>query len=76
MAQLSNISNIEFIQKPKAEDEIAVAAASILARSEREKIIDELSNKYNMNVRNLSPNKIILEPYADEIVKIDYIKNP
>ena len=74
MMKLSNISNIELLQKPRAEDEIAVAAASIVAKSEREKILDELSKKYNIDVRKLEPDKIMDELYAEDIVKIDYIK--
>jgi len=75
MIQLSNQSNIEIVQKPRAEEEVVVAAASILAKRERDKILDELSVKYEIDVRSLSQESLMLKTYADEIIKLDYVKN-
>jgi ribonuclease HIII len=53
------LEEIELIQRPHAEDEIAVAAASIIAREARERWIDNFSDKLDFDVRELS----ILEAY-------------
>jgi ribonuclease HIII len=68
-------NNIQIIQKPKAEEETAVAAASIIARLEREKIIDELSEKCSLDLRNMNIEEISNITNAEEIVKIDYIND-
>lgn len=73
MKDIASNPNIVFIQKPKAEEEIAVAAASILARSEREKIIDDLSNKVGRDLRSLTPTEALSSPFANEIAKLSYI---
>jgi len=73
MKDIASSPNIEFIQKPKAEEEVAVAAASILARREREKIIDELSIKVGRDLRSLTPAEALSSPFANEIAKLSYI---
>jgi ribonuclease HIII len=65
--------NLQIIQQPKAEEETAVAAASIIARSERERIIDELSERFDLDLRNLNKNEISNLINAEEMVKIEYI---
>lgn len=49
---------IEIIQKSKGESEIPVATASILAKRTFEKTVDELNDKYNLNLRNITPDEI------------------
>lgn len=73
MRDISSRSNIELIQKPKAEEEIAVAAASILARAEREKILDDLSTEFNVEIRSLSEADVISHPFANDIAKVSYL---
>ncbi len=67
------LEEIELIQRPRAEDEIAVAAASILARESRETWIDRFSDKEGIDLRDLS----IPEAYAREdkqtFSKIQYL---
>jgi len=74
MTEISSYSNVELIQKPKAEEEIAVAAASILARSERDKIIEDLSNEFSCDLKSLTPTKVLSLPFAKEIAKLSYIQ--
>ena len=74
MKDISSYTNIEFIQKPKAEEEIAVAAASILARNEREKIIDDLSNEYSIELRTLNAAEVLTQTFAKNVAKLNYIK--
>lgn len=54
LARLIPLESIELIQRPHAEDEIAVAAASILAREAREDWIDRQSERTGIDLRDLS----------------------
>ena len=51
-------NKIEIIQKSKGESEIPVAAASILAKRTFEVTVDELNEKYNVDLRSQSPSDI------------------
>lgn len=74
--------NIILEQRPKAEENIAVAAASILARNEFVSRLEELSNKYNFDFYKGASNKIIkqgkkfVEKYGkdklDEVAKLHF----
>ncbi|MHA1424127.1 MAG: hypothetical protein ACTSSD_18765 [Candidatus Thorarchaeota archaeon] len=54
LSRVIPLEEIHLIQRPRAEDEIAVAAASILARESRETWIDKFSEKEGIDLRNLS----------------------
>lgn len=54
LARLIPLESIELIQRYHAEDEIAVAAASILARETREEWIDHQSQKMGLDLREMS----------------------
>ena len=73
LSRVIPLEEIELIQRPRAEDEIAVAAASILARESRETWIDRFSDKEAIDLRDLS----IPEAYAREdkqtFSKIQYL---
>ena len=49
-----DLEKIELVQRPKAEDEIAVAAASIVAREAREAWIDRASTREGFDLREIS----------------------
>jgi len=53
--------NVEIIQKTKAETEIPVAAASVLAKFIFEKEVDGLNEKFGINLRKAKPEKIPAE---------------
>jgi ribonuclease HIII len=53
--------NIEIIQKAHGESEIPVALASILAKYFFEKEIHDLNYKYNIDLKNESPDKLSKE---------------
>lgn len=70
-----NLDELELIQKPRAEEEIAVAAASIIARSEWEEWVDKTAEKYGINLRKLTTAQILdMRQAAQIFAKIDYIK--
>ncbi len=54
LSRVIPLEAIELIQRPRAEDEIAVAAASILARESREVWIDRFSDQVDVDLRDLS----------------------
>ncbi len=52
-------SNLEIIQKTRAESETSVAAASILAKDIFEDRVDELDNRFQIDLRNSKPGDIV-----------------
>jgi len=54
LSRVLPLEEIELIQRPHAEDEIAVAAAAILAREARERWIDRFSKDHSIDLRDLS----------------------
>lgn len=54
LSRVIPLKKIELVQRPRAEDEIAVAAASILAREAREQWIDQFSVRQKIDLRELS----------------------
>lgn len=69
-----SMSNVEVIQYPKAEENMAVAAASIIARDMREDYIDLLCKKLGKDLRTITVENAILDEKADEYAKISYLK--
>lgn len=71
-ALLKQGKNINLEQRTKAEDDIAVAAASILARDEFVKRINKLSNEYNISFSKgasdavISQAKKFVDKYGEE----------
>ena len=61
-------------QHPHAEEEVAVAAASILARDQREYWIDDHSRRTEKNLRSLTTSDALQDPYAFSFAKISYLK--
>jgi ribonuclease HIII len=69
-----DLSKIELVQRPKAEDEIAVAAASIIAREAREAWIDWACKKYGVDLRELSIKDAHVHADRYAISKTTYVK--
>lgn len=67
------LEKIELIQRPRAEDEIAVAAASILARNSRETWIDRFSDKEGIDLRDLSIPEANRRTDKDTFSKLQYL---
>lgn len=67
-------SEVEVIQRPKAEENIAVAAASIIARDLREDYIDLLCKRLQRDLRILTVEDAIADERATEYSKISYLK--
>lgn len=74
LRRVLNLEDVELIQKPRAEDEIAVAAASILAREARERWIDAESSKLNIDLRELSSIEANERSDRSEFAKTNYLE--
>lgn len=61
-------------QKVRAEDEVAVACSSILAKDARENWIDEMSKRVKIDLRSLRRSEAIKLPNKGKYFKVDYLK--
>jgi len=73
LSRVIPLNEIELIQRPRAEDEIAVAAASILARDSREIWIDRYSEKEGIDLRDLSIFEAFNREDKETFSKIQYL---
>jgi ribonuclease HIII len=73
--RLANVdrTNLEIIQKTKGESEISVAAASIIAKYVFETNVDELTEKYAIDLRNITPAEV--DPKILPFVAKTHFKN-
>lgn len=67
------LSLLDIEQKPKAEEEVAVAAASILARAAREHWIDRASKHLNVNLKELTVLDALNNENVELFAKISFI---
>jgi len=68
-------SRVEVIQRPRAEENMAVAAASIIARDLKEDYIDLLCKKLQKDLRTLTVEDAVADEKAIEYAKVSYLKN-
>ena len=73
LSRVIPLEEIELIQRHHAEDEIAVAAASILARESRETWIDRFSDKEGIDIRDLSIPEAYKRKDRETFSKIQYL---
>ena len=70
-----DLGSIELVQRPRAEDEIAVASASIIAREAREAWIDWACEKFNLDLRDLSINEAYEHSKKGSFAKTSYLES-
>ena len=70
-----DLRKVELIQRPKAEDEVAVAAASIIAREAREAWIDWACEKFQFDLRELSIHEAYKHVDKNIFAKTSYVKS-
>jgi len=75
LRQKINLSKVELVQRPKAEDEIAVAAASIVAREAREAWIDWACSKFGFDLRELSVQDAYKHTDRNLFAKVSYVRS-
>jgi len=74
LQRVLNLAQIEVIQRPKGEENIAVAAASIIARDMREDYIDFLCKKLRKDLRTLTVEDVVADERANEYAKVSYLR--
>jgi len=74
LGRVVEMGQIGLVQKPRAEEEIPVAAASVLARQARERWVDEASEMFGVKLREISAGKALSLSFIDEIAKLGYLK--
>jgi ribonuclease HIII len=74
ISRLLGLRPINIIQKHGAEEELAVAAASILARNSRERWIDRESDRLGMDLRKVLPQEAKKMADANTFAKVVYLR--
>jgi len=74
LSRVLSLKQVDVVQRPRAEDEIAVAAASIVARRLREEWIDDWSRRLGIDLRNLTAQEAAHRQDANTIAKTGYLK--
>jgi ribonuclease HIII len=74
LERVLDLEDVELIQRPRAEDEIAVAAASILARNKRELWIDSESARLRIDLKSSKAKEILQRTDASDLVKVSYLR--
>jgi len=74
LRRILELERFDYSQSPRAEEEIAVAAASIMARATRELWIDEASKRLNINLRKLSAVEVQTHRDANYFAKVSFLK--
>ncbi len=74
LARVIDLNSVDLIQRHHAEDEIAVAASSIVARNAREDWIDEASVKLELNLRTLSMKEAANRDDGNLYAKTSYLR--
>jgi len=75
LKRILKLSNLVVEQKPRAEEETAVAAASILARAAREFWIDRESKRLNIDLRKISATEALTYKNAGQFAKISFLRH-
>jgi len=73
LAKKIDLDVVDLVQRPKAEDEIAVAAASIVARETREVWLDRASDRFGFDLREVSIHEADAHSKKDRFTKTSYI---
>lgn len=73
LRRVLDLDRIEVVQRPKAEENVAVAAASIVARDLREEYLNYLSKKLQVNLRTKTIEEAKSDEMAFQYAKISYL---
>jgi ribonuclease HIII len=74
LSRVIPLQKVDLVQRPRAEDEIAVAAASILAREAREQWIDQSSSRMKLDLRELSVPDALARSDRASFSKVQYLE--
>ncbi|MFW9912420.1 MAG: hypothetical protein ACFFEU_08105 [Candidatus Thorarchaeota archaeon] len=71
--RVMDLEQVQLVQRHQAEDEIAVAAASIVARAARELWIDGARKSLNIELREISKEEARVHPENHRFAKVQYL---
>jgi len=74
LRRVLELENFVLVQRPKAEEEIAVAAASIMARDMKDFWISDASRRLNLDLRKISAVEAREHDDAEHFAKVGYLK--
>ena len=74
LGELEKLPNVAIVQKIRAEEDMEVACASILARAEKEKWLSEKSQELNRDLRLIGEKDAVKMEGGDELFKTSYLK--
>jgi ribonuclease HIII len=74
LRRVLNLERIVLEQRPGAEEEMAVAAASILARAEWERWVEQESGKRGLDLRKMTRREARARKDAGSFAKISYLR--
>ena len=73
LSRVIDLDTIELVQKPRAEDVVSVAAASIVARNAREDWIESASERLGLDLRSLKPEEARVRDDMSLFAKSSYL---
>ncbi|MHA2134207.1 MAG: hypothetical protein ACW99J_10060 [Candidatus Thorarchaeota archaeon] len=73
LSRVLNLDDVDLVQKHYAEDEVAVASASIVARNAREVWIDEASDRLGTDLRLLDKVEAKERRDTEHLAKLSYL---
>lgn len=73
LSRVLKLTNFDLEQRPRAEEETAVAAASILARAVREIWIDDASKRLNLDLKKLSASEALTHKNVEYFAKVSFL---
>lgn len=74
LRRVLDLNKVEVVQRPGAEENMAVAAASIIARDLREDYIDLLCKRFEKDLRTLGVQDAVADEKVTEYAKLGYLK--
>ncbi len=73
LKRVLDLKDVVLEQKPRAEEETAVAAASILARASWEEWVDRASRRLHLDLRSISKDEALCHKDAHLFAKVSYL---
>ncbi len=73
LGRVIDLDTIELVQKPRAEDIVSVAAASIVAKNAREDWIESASERLGLDLRSLKPEEARVRDDMPLFAKSSYL---
>ncbi|TXT56064.1 MAG: Ribonuclease [Candidatus Thorarchaeota archaeon] len=74
LSRVLQVDKFEIVQRPRAEEVISVASASIVARDAREEWIDRASTRLGIELKSLTPSDAKSHSKRNKFAKVEWLK--